>query len=203
MRLPRRNPGVWWLAGLALLGGWIGADAYFQKRAQRIAAAEERRRKEQAWKPAHAAGSVAPDFRLPDATGKVHSLRELRGKPLLLAFYSDNHRSRVFAREFQKIWGFVGRERMRAVAVVDFTPEVARQFIAATGDRSLFLYETGPDQRVRRDYGNQPTPSAWVLSKQNDILYATPPIQIDKVPETELNEIVQFLRSQLPRRGSG
>jgi peroxiredoxin len=190
------------LAGFLLLGG---ADMY----AHRPRKSPELKEKEQRaaflrkWKPPLPIDSVAPGFSLKDAGGRMHSLAEFRGKPTLLDFYSDDQRSRTWAREMQKLWGHMGRSAMRCVAVVNFSPETARAFIRDTGDASLYLFEDPDHHPVRDLYGAGPGPHAWVIDSHGIILHASAPIQTDRHPDQDFEAVYQPLRAQIPMSGPG
>ena len=47
-------------------------------------------------------GTTAPDFTLPDQNGKNHSLKEYRGKKVILYFYPKDYRSMGLLTEMVK-----------------------------------------------------------------------------------------------------
>jgi peroxiredoxin len=150
------------------------------------------------WKPPLPINSEAPDFKLKDRSGKVHSLSEFRGKPTLLCFYSDDRRSRTWAREMQKIWRHVGVPRMRSVAVVNFSPETAEEFVRETKDASLYLFEDPEHHPVRDRYAAAPGPNAWVLDRKGRIRHASAPIHTDKNPDQDFQGVSHAFQALAP-----
>ena len=186
----------------------VGTD-YCVQMSKRNPVKEAKKRRDafvEQWKPVHKLGSKAPAFALPDRNGKVHRLAELHDRPLALFFYSNDHRSEVFAREFQKIWGHLGKGKLNAVAVVDFDPAEAKKFIKTTGDQSLYLFEKPGEHSVHRLYGAAAGPVAWVISRNGLVAHGSPPIETNEVPEPELEGLYFDLKNQvdaLPAQPSG
>lgn len=184
------------LGVLAVAGGELVARSTRYDPVQ--AAAARRRLFVEQWKPPYWYGTEAPRFELPDAHGAPVPISRLRGKPTVLALYSDDARSRTFAREFQKIWDHLGRTQLHSVAVVDFSPERAAEFIRETGDRSLYLFDPPQERAVHQLYRTAPGPNVWVINAQGKVVYATPPIDSEGVPEPELEALYHALRGEIP-----
>lgn len=150
------------------------------------------------WKPAIPILSAAPDFTLKDRSGRSRSLSEFRDRPTLLCFYSDDKRSRTWAREMQKLWNYVGRSRIHSVVVVSFSREAALAFARETKDASLYLFEDPEHHPVRDRYGAVPGPNAWVVDRKGKIQLASPPILTDGNPDEDFGQVYQALRALTP-----
>lgn len=190
-----------WLLGV-LVGIFLlfGLDRYL-KRPQPSPEekdAERRAAMMKTWTPAFALGAFAPDFHLPDAQGKQHSLSEFLNKPTLLSFYSDDHRSRTWAREMQKLWNHIGRTRMRSVVVVSFSPEKAAEFIRETKDQSVYLFEAPDHHPVRDQYQAAAGPNSWVVDRKRRVRHASPPILTDRNPDQDFNGVYHALQALAP-----
>ena len=151
------------------------------------------------WKPPLPIRSEAPGFKLKDSSGKLHSLAEFRGHPTLLLFYSDDKRSRTFAREMGKLWGHIGKSSMRSVVVVNFGREDALAFARETKDDSLYLFEDPKHHPVRDKYQAAPGPNAWVLDRKGRIRHASAPITTDKNPDQDFYGVQRTLQALAPR----
>jgi len=186
---------IWLLGALAGFLLIAGADAYVHRPRERPEMKEMRERAAflRTWKPALPIGSEAPGFSLKDTSGRMHSLAEFRGKPTLLEFYSDDRRSRTWAREMQKLWDHLGRSKMRSVAVVNFSREAALAFTRETKDASVYLFEDPERHPVRDRYGAAPGPNAWVLDEKGRIVHASAPIQTDRNPDQDFDKVYQAL----------
>ena len=185
------------LAGILLL---IGAQLYANRPRESPELKEQRQRAAflRRWKPALPIGSEAPGFSLKDGSGRMHSLAEFRGQPMLLQFFSDDSHSRRWAREMQKLWDHMGRSRMRSVAVVAFSPEAAHAFAREANDHSLYLFEDPDHHPVRDRYGAAPGPNAWVLDGKGIIHHASAPITTDRNPDQDFQKVYQSLAALLP-----
>jgi peroxiredoxin len=192
---------AWLLGGLALFLLLIGADWYVHRPQlpPEVQHMDDRAKKIQTWQPVFPIRSKVPDFRLKDANGQEHSLSGFRDKPLLLLFYSDDKRSRTFAREMNKLWGYLGKDRIRSVVVVTFSPETARAFARESGDASLYLFEDPNSHPVRDQYHAAPGPNAWVIDRKGRVRHATPPITTDANPEQDFHGVYRALLALAPR----
>lgn len=161
-------------------------------------AAQRRKAFVENWKPVLPVGTAAPELRLRDRNGVVRTLSEFKGKPVAVGFYSADPRSRIFAREFQKIWKHIGKQHIVSVAVVNFPRKDVPEFVKATGDGSLFLFEESDMPAIHPKYRASPGPNGWVIDRRGNILYGTPPIETDGVPERELDAYYKALRSLIP-----
>jgi peroxiredoxin len=194
-----QNPNTLLLTVLVSVLGIVGAEAYLRNRPTYDARAEAKKRQKafvETWKAPYLFYTPAPKFELPDLKGKRRSLKDLHDKPLVLALYSNDERSRVFAKEFQKIWDHLGFDQLNCVAVIDFPAEQAPEFIRATGDRALYLVDRPGEESVHRLYRTAPGPNAWLIDRKGQLLHATPPIVVDGVPEGALEGLYHALRGE-------
>jgi thioredoxin-dependent peroxiredoxin len=78
------------------------------------------------WSDPLPAGSVAPDFSLPDESGRVVHLADLRGSNVVLVFYPGDDTSLCTRQlcQFRDDWG---EARARAVEVFGVNPQSARK----------------------------------------------------------------------------
>jgi hypothetical protein len=181
------------LVGAALL---VAADLYANRPRPSPELLERERREAflKNWKPRFPVGTEAPEFSLKDRTGRRHSLSEFRGKPTLLCFYSDDKRSRTWAREMQKLRNYLGKSKMRSVAVVNFSPEAALAFQRETTDDSLYLFEDPHHHPVRDMYRAVPGPNAWALNPMGRVSHESAPIHSDKNPDQDFFRIYKALQ---------
>jgi peroxiredoxin len=191
----------WLLGVLVAFLLLLGADRYATRPRANPELQEMERRAAflTTWKPPLPIRSQAPGFSLKDRAGRMHSLTEFRGHPTLLLFYSDDRRSRTFAREMQKLWNHIGRTRMRSVVVVSFSREAALAFARETKDASLYLFEDPEHHPVRDRYGAAPGPNAWVLDRKGRIRHASAPIQTDRNPDKDFHGVYVALQALAPR----
>jgi peroxiredoxin len=192
---------IWLLGGLAGLLLLIGADLYVNRPRESPELKEMQQREAflRTWNPALPIGSEAPGFSLKDGSGRMHSLAEFRGQPTLLLFYSDDRRSRTWAREMQKLRGHLGRSKMRSVAVVNFSREAALAFARETNDASVYLFEDPEHHPVRDRYGAAPGPNAWVLDREGRIRHASAPIHTDRNPDQDFDGVYRPLQALISR----
>lgn len=124
-------------------------------------------------------GTVAPDFRLPDSSGRMVSLADFKGAPALLVMFICNHCPYVkhVADELARL----GRDLMsRGVGVVainsnDFAaypedaPAKMREEAAIRGYGFPYLVDEGQD--VARAYDAACTPDFYVFDKDLRLAY--------------------------------
>lgn len=187
------------IAGCLLLGG---AEMYFHRPyvPPELKEMEQRADFLSKWKPPLPINSEAPGFSLKDGSGQVHSLAEFRGKPVLLGFYSDDSRSRLWAQEMNRLWDHLGKDKMRSVAVVSFSPEAARAFARETKDGSVYLFEDPENHPVRDRYHAAPGPNAWVLDDNGFIRHASAPITTDRHPDQDFFKVYKALQALTQQR---
>jgi len=186
------------LAGFLLILGANLVASVLPQDDTGVQAAQERAAFLRSWKPAIPIGSEAPNFTLKDRDGQAHSLAEFRDKTTLLCFYSDDRRSRTWAREMQKLWDHIGKTKMHEVVVVSLSKEAAIAFARETKDTGVYLFEDADHHPVRDRYGAAPGPNAWVIDRKGKIQQASAPIDTDENPDQDFNQVYQALRALVP-----
>jgi len=124
-------------------------------------------------------GTPAPDFRLPDTTGKRVSLDDFGGAPALLVAFLCNHcpfvkhiRSGLaqFAREAQaKGIAVVGINANDAEAYPEDSPEKMAQEVALAGYTFPYLYDE--TQEVAKAYRAACTPDFFLFDNARTLAY--------------------------------
>jgi thiol-disulfide isomerase/thioredoxin len=99
----------------------------------------------------------ASDFRLPDRTGRTISLRELRGRPVLIDFWAT----------------WCGPCRGRAPEVLDYLDQGGYSF--------LVLFDSGNFQATTASrYGVTSIPRTFLLDREGRILFSGHPQGLDE-----------------------
>jgi len=150
---------------------------------------------------------AAPDFKLLDATGKSHSLSELKGKTVVLEW--NNPECPFVMKHYES--GNIPKQQAAATAsgVVwltiasghTATAENAKQNKLQGGAGSAYLFD--PDGKVGRLYGARTTPHIFVIDAQGVLRYAG---GIDSIPSTEQSDLAkatQFVPQTLAAIASG
>ena len=124
-------------------------------------------------------GTGAPDFSLPDPTGKMVSLSDFKNAPALLVMFICNHCPYVqhvasaiarLARDYQP----------KGVGVVAINSNDAKRYPADSPARMAeetkrvgytFPYLCDETQAVARAYGAECTPEFYVFDKQRKLFY--------------------------------
>ncbi len=126
-----------------------------------------------------ALGTPAPDFKLPDPSGKEHSLADFKGAPALLVAFICNHCPYVkhVADEFASL---AKEYQTKGVAVVAINsndvsthpadaPEKMAEEIQQRGYTFPYLYDE--TQEVARAYRAACTPDFYVFDKDQKLVY--------------------------------
>ena len=98
-------------------------------------------------------GAPAPDFTLPDASGRPFALKAQRGRPVVVYFYprDDTPGCTKEACGFARLQAAFKKHRAVIVGISPDTPESHRRFIDKY--RLPFDLLSDPDKRVMRAYG--------------------------------------------------
>src|SRR6476660_6570473 len=141
-------------------------------------------------------GSAAPDFSLPDASGKTHSLGEYKGKyvvlewfnpgcPFVLKHYkSDN--MQTLQKEFTgKGVAWLTIDSSAPGAQGHLTPEEAKKQMSEwnMGSTALLL---DPEGKVGHEYHATNTPHMFVVSPEGKLIYEG---AIDSTPSIDADDI--------------
>ncbi len=99
-----------------------------------------------------AVGTVAPDFTLSAENGQPVSLKDYRGKWVVLFFYPAENRGVLVARNFQRDVAQYRSLNAVILGVSAQSPETHRQFVEQEGLRYALLTDTGA--RAATHYGS-------------------------------------------------
>jgi peroxiredoxin len=124
-------------------------------------------------------GTRAPDFRLPDVTGKVVSLSDFRDAPALLVLFICNHCPYVkhirgglarFAEEYRKKGvAIVGINSNDAATYPDDSPAKMADEVRETGYTFPYLYDES--QAVAKEYRAACTPDFFLFDRDRRLVY--------------------------------
>jgi peroxiredoxin len=126
-----------------------------------------------------ALGSPAPDFRLPDTTGRLIARDDLAEAPALLVIFICNHCPFVkhireglarFAREYQpRGLAIVAINSNDAASYPDDSPARMAEEVRAAGYVFPYLYDE--DQEVAKAYGAACTPDFFLFDRARRLVY--------------------------------
>ena len=126
-----------------------------------------------------ALGTKAPNFRLPDTTGKMVSIDDYQGAPALLVAFICNHCP--FVKHVRQGLAALGRDyQARGVAVVainsndiasypDDSPQKMAEEVALAG--YTFPYLLDDSQEVAKEYRAACTPDFYVFDSERRLAY--------------------------------
>jgi peroxiredoxin len=121
-----------------------------------------------------AVGAVAPDFTLPDADGKQHTLASLKGKSgtLILFMATECPVSNAYNARMQKLAEDFGAKGVNVVGINSNVAESAarvKQHAAEKGLTFTILKDTG--NVVADRFDAQVTPEAYLLDASGKLVY--------------------------------
>jgi peroxiredoxin len=126
-----------------------------------------------------ALGTAAPDFRLPDTSGKTVSLSDFKDKQALVVFFICNHCP--FVKHLRSDLAKFGRDyASKGVAIVaissndvsgypDDSPEKMKDEAKAAGYNFPYLYDES--QAVAKAYHAACTPDIFLFDKSQKLVY--------------------------------
>jgi peroxiredoxin len=125
-------------------------------------------------KAALAIGAAAPDFTLPDADGRAHSLASLRGKSgtLILFIATKCPVSNAYNERMQKLADDYRARGVNVVGINSNSTEPAaevKQHAAANGLNFTILKDDG--NQIADRYDAQSTPEAYLLDASGKLVY--------------------------------
>jgi peroxiredoxin len=125
-------------------------------------------------KAALAIGAAAPDFTLPDADGKQHSLASLKGKSgtLILFIATQCPYSNAYNERMQKLAEDYRAKGVNVVGINSNSTEPAaevKQHAAANGLTFTILKD--PGNQIADRYDAQVTPEAYLLDASGKLVY--------------------------------
>ena len=128
-----------------------------------------------------AVGAAAPDFSLPDASGKTHSLSEYKGKYVVLEWFNPECpfvKKHYGSGNMQKLQGeYTGKgvvwltiDSNAPGTEGNLTPDEAQKVANSwkTHETALLL---DPDGKVGRAYGAKNTPNMVIINPDGKIVY--------------------------------
>jgi peroxiredoxin len=128
-----------------------------------------------------AVGSAAPEFSLPDAKGKTHSLSEYKGKYVVLEWFNPECpfvKKHYGSGNMQKLQGeYTGKgvvwltiDSNAPGAEGNITPEQAQKVMKTWNTKQSALL-LDPEGKASRSYGARNTPHMFVINPEGKIVY--------------------------------
>ena len=124
-------------------------------------------------------GTAAPDFKLPDTSGKIVSLADFQGQAALLVIFMCNHCPYVvhlraglaqLARDYKaKNVGIVGINSNDAENYPSDSPAMMKNEVKAIGYTFPYLYDES--QAVAKAYRAACTPDIFLFDKNRKLVY--------------------------------
>jgi peroxiredoxin len=149
-------------------------------------------------------GSVAPDFKLPDADGKEHTLASLKGKSgtVVIFIATKCPVSNAYNARMQKLADDYRAKGVNVVGinsnVAELAPEV-KQHAADNGLTFTILKDAG--NQVADRFGAQVTPEAYLLDAAGKLVYRgriDNSRNGDSITATELRDAVEAVLAGKP-----
>jgi peroxiredoxin len=117
------------------------------------------------------AGSLAPNFTLPDLEGSMHELDELKGRVVVLNFWSPECEwSERVDREliaFMVAW----EDEVTCIWIASNANEPREMIERVSEGRGIPLVLLDPEQQVADQYGAQTTPHIFILDRDGRLAY--------------------------------
>jgi len=152
-------------------------------------------------KPTVALGSVVPDFTLPDADGKAHTLASLKGSKgtVILFIATKCPVSNAYNERMQKLSDDYASRGVNVVGinsnVAELAPEV-KQHAADKGLKFTILKDAG--NRIADNFDAQVTPEAYLIDASGKLVYhgrIDNSRNGDSITNTELRDAVEAVLS--------
>jgi peroxiredoxin len=126
-------------------------------------------------------GAAAPDFSLPDAGGKTHSLSQYKGKyvvlewfnpecPFVKKHYGSGNMQKLQADHSSKGVVWLSIDSSAPGAEGNLSPEQAQKVIKDWNTKQTALL-LDPDGKVGRSYGARNTPHMFVINPEGKVIY--------------------------------
>ena len=125
-------------------------------------------------KAALAIGAAAPDFTLPDADGKQHSLASLKGKSgtLVLFIATQCPYSNAYNARMAKLAEDYRAKGVNVVGINSNSTEPAAEVKSHAAEKGLtFTILKDPNNKVADRFGAQVTPEAYLLDASGKLVY--------------------------------
>lgn len=141
-------------------------------------------------------GSAAPDFSLPDAAGKTHSLSDYKGKYIVLEWFNPECpfvKKHYNSGNMQKLQQEAASRDLVWLSIDssapgkegNLSPEAAKKVIADWKIKSAALL-LDADGKVGQTYGAKNTPHMFVIDQSGKLIYEG---AIDNKPSTDQADI--------------
>jgi peroxiredoxin len=119
-------------------------------------------------------GSVAPDFSLQSSGFGQVQLKELRGRPVILAFFCRCGRCHAVAKQMARTPQLAKRAQIYAIFgdTALLQPGEENAFRESTGFRAPFLVD--PENDVEFLYDSTECPRLWVIDESGIVRYTNP-----------------------------
>ena len=125
-------------------------------------------------KPAVAIGAVVPDFTLPDADGREHTLASLKGKAgtVVLFIATKCPVSNAYNERMAKLAADYGARGVNVVGINSNSTEPAAEVKAHAAEKGLtFTILKDEGNRIADRLGAQVTPEAYLLDANGKLVY--------------------------------
>lgn len=124
---------------------------------------------------------MAPDFKLPDQTGKQYSLRDFRGKVVLLDFWASwCGPCRVSMPHVQKLHSRYQSKGLKVIGInIEGPTPRATSFLKNGKFDFMILYDRGNwDSQIAKLYGVRGIPKAFLIDREGILRFSGHPIQL-------------------------
>jgi hypothetical protein len=166
------------VVGLVLVAALVASEV---SRGYLKSAAAERFRNEQGfYTPAFRVGDPAPDFTLPDAAGRRHSLSSLVRQDTLLCFLCGCAYCRTMQIYLKEMLDSLGDRAPKVVSVTTAPPEAEAAWRRDTELEQVMLYETKASGKpVTNEYRGDPCPRLFRMDADRRVTWIGPsPAQV-------------------------
>src|SRR6266513_209026 len=126
-------------------------------------------------------GAAAPDFSLPDAAGKTHSLSEYKGKYVVLEWFNPECpfvKKHYGSGNMQKMQSEYTRKGVVWLSIDSSAPGLEGNLTAEQANAKMAEWKTkqtalvlDPDGKAGRSYGAKNTPHMFVINPEGKIVY--------------------------------
>lgn len=124
-------------------------------------------------RPKFRIGDQAPDFELPDRTGKTHRLSALVREPTMLCFLCGCSNCRDLQTYIGKLVPKLGARAPKIIGVTTASPESEEAWVRDTKLKQTMLYEA-KGGKVMEEYRGQPCPRVFKLTSLGKVEWISP-----------------------------
>ena len=133
------------------------------------------------WAAEPTVGNAAPDFSLPDATGKAHSLADFKGKYVVLEWFNEGCpfvKKHYGSGNMQKLQQDYSGKDVVWLTINSSAPGEQGHLTAQTAPKTIANWKMtstklllDPDGKVGRLYGAKNTPHMFVINPEGKLIY--------------------------------